>query len=174
MALTNKPKRATFAKTLSGHSIPVLHGVEIASATWTAGAFLQDDDSGALTLPTSPINASAVGNRAFGMALNKATGVTAADAAFIWLTPDVVLEMTLSDPAGTHTLAQADQWKVYPVTVDGTFSTGFWYLNGNAAVDTGGAVVVGFKDPIGTVDGRVYAVLTNPTRGGVNAGSATY
>ncbi len=175
MALTSKPKQASVVRPAGLSSIPTFHGVEKASQTYKKGAFLIDDDAGRLTPSTSPIDASAVAKRAFGMALFDATGVTGADVPFVWLGPQTIIRMTLSDStAGTHTLAQADQWKVYPITLDPTFSTGIWYLDAAAVSDTGGGIVVGFEDAIGTVDAMVYAVLSNSARGGANAGSAIY
>lgn len=170
MALTTQPKKPFVVRHLVG-SAPVLHGEEKATQTYKQSAFLQDDDAGRITESASPIDASAVTKRAFGMALQDASGVTDKDVPFVWLGPGEVIEITLSDAtAGTHTLAQTDKWKVFPITK----ATNYWYLDANAVSDTGGAVVIGFKDPIGTVDGRVYAVLTNTARGGANAGSGTY
>ena len=175
MALTNKPKAANLARRVGLASAPTVHGKEKASQSYVAGAFVQDDDSGLITESASPIDASAVTKRAFGLAVNKATGTTSADVMVSWLTDSQMFEITLSDStAGTHTLAQADQWKVYPITKDGTFSTGNWYLDANAVSDTGGGIVVEFKDAVGTVDGRVFAILTNTARGGANAASGTY
>jgi len=91
--------------------------------------------------------------------------------AMIWLGPMTVIEIHLMElTAGLHTLVIGDQWKVYPITK----GTANWYLNADAVSDTGGGIVIGFKDPLGTVDGRVYAILTNTARGGANAGSGTY
>lgn len=175
MSLTTTPKAAAFAKTLFGGAGPMLHGFEKASSTYLKGAFLIDDDSGYVTESTSPIDASAVGKRTFGFALAAATGTTGSattgpNVAMLDVTAMTVFEGTLSDAtAGTHTLAIADMHKVYPITK----STN-WYLDANAVSDTGGGRVVGFKDAIGTVDGRVYFIVTNTARGGANAGSGTY
>lgn len=175
MALTNKPKQALVARCPGFSSIPTFHGEEKASSTYKKGAFLQDDDSGLITESASPIDASGVTKRAFGLANQDATGTTSADVPFTWLGPQTLIEMTLSDStAGTHTLAATDKWKVYPITKDPTHSTGNWYLDAAAVSDTGGGIVVGFKDAIGTVDGKVFAVLSNTARGGANAGSGTY
>ena len=170
MALTTTPPKARYDKALGLTSAPVLHGAEKATQTFLRGAFLIDDDAGRITESTSPIDASSVAKRSFGLALDAATGTTDYDVPFIWLGPNTVFEITLSDAtAGTHTLAQADQWAVYPIT-----KSTHWYLDANAVSDTGGAIVVGFKDAIGTVDARVYAILTNTARGGADAGSGTY
>lgn len=171
MALTNQPQPAFFSSTLGLIGAPMLHGQEKATQTFKRGAFLQDDDAGLITESASPIDGTAVTKRAFGIALNAATGVTSADVAFIWLIHNVLIEITLSElTAGTHTLVQGDLWKVYPITK----ATANWYLNGDAVSDTGGGIVVGFKDPIGTVDPRVYCILTNTARGGANAGSGVF
>lgn len=171
MPLTTQPKPVTFARVIGYTSSPILHGQEVAGATWKAGCFLQDDDAGYLTPSTSPIDASAVADRTFLLARDNATGVTGADVEGYWLGPETVLEGTLSDAtAGTHTIAQTDMWKVYPITQGSTN----WYLDANAVSDTGGGIVVGFKDAIGTVDGRVYFIITNTVRGGADTGSGTY
>lgn len=173
MALTNKPKRILTAYLEGKVAIPVRHGVEKATQTYKKGAPLIDDDAGRLTEATSPIDASAVAKRCLGFALNDATGVTGADAPIALVGENEVFEGTLSNStAGTHTLAQGDQWQTFPLTKDPTFATGIWYLDRNAVSDTGGAIVIGFKDPIGTVDARVYFIITTPARGGANAGSA--
>ena len=167
MALTNKMKTARLAKLLGGGSLPVLHGVETASSSWLVGALLVDDGSGAITEATSPLAASGKGKSlCFGMATDAATGVTAADVLFDRLYGDTVVEMNLSDSTlGTHTLAQTDQWVCYTVAKDA--ATGNWYLDAtNATPSTvGGGVVVGFKDAIGTVDPRVYAILSSDVIG---------
>lgn len=171
MPLTTQPQKAFVAKLAGLSSSPIFHGVEKAAATYKQGAFLIDDDAGRLTETTSPLSAAAVTGRSFGMAMYDASGVTDADVAFTWLGPNVILEMTLSDAtAGTLTLAQTHQWKVYPI-LKGTAN---WYVDGAAVSDTGGGLVIGFKDPIGTVDARVYVVLTNTARGGANAASAIF
>lgn len=169
MALTSTPKRPELKRHLY-QSAPLLHGHEKAAQTYLYGALIQDDDSGRITESADPIDGSAVTKRTFGMALRSATGTTDKDVPFIWLGPGEAVEFTLSDAtAGTHTLAQADLWKVYPAK-----KSTHWYLDANAVSDTGGFVVVELVDAIGTVDGRVRAILTNTARGGANAGSGTY
>jgi hypothetical protein len=170
MSVTNTPLSARVAHTIGLVADPELHGVEKASSSYLIGAMLIDDDAGRITESTTPIDASTVAKRTFGVALDPATGVTGADVRFAWVGPYTVLEMTLSDgTAGTHTLAQADQWKVYPI-----LKATHWYLDANAVSDTGGGIVVGFKDAIGTVDARVYVIVSNTARGGANAGSGTF
>lgn len=171
MALTTQPKPAFVTKCIGMTSSPMLTGSEKASSTYKRGAFLIDDDAGRITESTSPIDASAVAKRCFGMSLCDATGTTDAEVPFVWLTPNVVIEITLSElTAGTHTLVQADMFAVYPITK----GTANWYLNADAVSDTGGGIVVGFVDPVGTVDARVLMIISNLVRGGADAGSGTY
>ena len=174
MAYTTQPRAANVARYLGFHSAPILEGEEKASQSYKAGAFLIDDDSGLITESTSPIDATAVAKRTFGLALSNATGTTSAKARFIWLTQNVVLEITLSDnTAGAHTLAATDKWKVYAPTK----GTANWALDANAAIDTGGAVVIGFKLPFTTgttTEARVFAILTSTVRGGANASSGVF
>jgi len=173
MALTNKPKRLAVMANEGKTSMVVLHGEEKATQTYKQGAPLIDDDSGRITESTSPIDASAVGKRCFGIATADATGTTDADVLMDQVGEDTVLEVTLSDStAGTHTLAQTDKWKVYPLVKDPTFSTGFWYADTNAVSDTGGFFVREFVGAIGDVDARVRGIITTPARGTQNAGGA--
>jgi hypothetical protein len=174
MPLTNKMPACLVGRLLGIHSEPSLHGKEKASQTYKAGSPVQDDDAGLITESASPVDGSAVTKRMIGIAVADATGVTSADVHIQAVLPDgVLLEITLSDAtAGTHTLAQTDQWKIYPITKD--TATGHWYLDANAVSDSGGAVVVEFKDKIGTVDARVYAKVTRAAIGGANAGSAAW
>ena len=174
MAFTTQPRPAQYDRSLGGMSCPILHGEEKASQTYKKGAFLIDDDAGLITKSTTPIDASAVGKRTFGLALKDSTGVTSADVPFVWLTSLVVLEITLSDnTAGVHTLAAADKWAVYAIA-EGTTA---WALDANANCDTGGIIVIGFKTGtvVGTTtDARVYGILTNTARGGADTGSGTF
>jgi hypothetical protein len=168
MPLTTQPQPPTVVRCPGLSSIPTFHGEEKAASTFKKGAFLIDDDAGLLTETTAPLSAAAVTGRTLGMALHDATGVTAADVPFVWLGPHTIIEVTLSDgTAGTATLAQTHKWKVYPLLK----GTAYWYADAAAVSDTGGLLITGFKDPIGTVNARVLGVITNTVRGGANAAS---
>ena len=68
---------------------------------------------------------------------------------------------TLSNgSSGTHTLAQTDLGAIYGLTKD--TGNSFWYLDANITTTAGGACVevIGFVDPIGTVNGRVEFKVT--------------
>lgn len=166
---TNHPPAAKFARNYWSSSVPVITGVEKASSTWKIGCFLQDDDAGRLTPSATPIDGSAVTKRAFAFAEAAATGTTGAEVRAVAVTGATVFEVTLTASASTHPLAQGDQWQVYPLVKDSV--NGSWHLQ--AAAGTKGGLVVGFKDAIGTVDARVYCVLTTSARGPAHAGSDT-
>ncbi len=178
MAYTTQPPAADYAYTLGAHSAPILHGEEKATQTYAKGAFLIDDDAGLIAETTSPVDASAVGNRTFGLAIRAATGVTSADVPLVWLTSTVVLEITLSDnTGGSHIIAAADKWAVYAPTK----GTTAWALDANAVSDTGGMIVIDLNPnrlagfALGTTtESRVHAILTNTARGGKDAGSGTF
>ena len=177
MALTTTPPPPLVATVIGLASSPLLHGVEKATQTFKKGAFVQDDDAGRITESATPIDASAVTKRAFGLAVQDAVGTVGTDTIFNWLGPQTPIEITLSNATtGTHILAQADQWQVFPILKDtgSPNQVGSWYLDANAVSNTGGAVVVGFKGAIGDVDARVYAILTNTARGGAHAASGTF
>lgn len=166
---TTHPRPATFARGYWSSAVPEAQGVEAAGQTYKAGCFLIDDDAGSLVPSTSPIDGSAVANRAAVFAETDATGVTAAVVRGIAVTGHAVFEMTLTASGGTHTLAQGDQWQVFPIAQDSVNLS--WFLDGTAG--TIGGLVIGFRDAIGTVDGRVYAVLTTSARGPAHAASDT-
>ena len=112
--------------------------------------------SGLAIEATSPVSAT---SQAVGLANTKATGVMNAEVLSLSIEPSSMgFEANLSDAtAGTHTLAQTDVGLVYPVTKD--TATGNWYLDAASASSEGG-FVVGYRDPIGTVDARVYFRFT--------------
>ena len=171
MALTNQPVAIKAVQTIGLVSMPILHGGELASSTYKAGAALIDDaTTGYLTEVSGPVDGSTAAKRTLGFAESTATGTTGADVRFVPAWPSVVFEGTLSNSnAGTHTLAQSDQWKTFPITK----ATANWYLDtSNASVTTitataEGGLVVGLKDAVGTTDGRVYFVVTALARGPV-------
>jgi len=73
--------------------------------------------------------------------------------------PSYVFEGLLGSSSATaHTLAAANIGSVYGFSKDGT--NGGWYLDDQeTTVGTVRARVVGFKDPVGTSEGRVYFVF---------------
>lgn len=157
MALTNKPRPMTVGYRAGiAAGTPMEEYTEGATQSWKdfAPVILS---SGKLVESTSPLSST---NKLVGFANGPATGVTDKKTSVVSADDDVEFEATLSNStAGTATLAQTDVGLIYPITKDPTFSTGFWYLDKNAAA-TDGLYVTRLKDAIGTVDGRVYGKLT--------------
>ena len=156
MGLTTPPRPLTeYSRRGIAAGSPVEKFIEGASQTYKAGAPIILA-SGKVIEATSPVNAT---NKAVGLAVAKATGVTNAEALSLALDPAYMLfEGTLSNAtAGTHTLAQTDIGLIYPILKDS--GTGNWYLDANATAAAGGFVVAA-REPIGTVDARVIFRVT--------------
>jgi len=167
MPLTYQPQPLKLGTPFGLQSDLTMHGEEAAGSTYYKGALLQDNDAGLITESTSPVDGSTVADRAFGIAYAAATGTTSADVAFGYIGQYTVLEGTLSNAtAGTHTLAATDKFQTYPITK----ATHNWYLDA-AAVSADGGIIIAFKDDVGTVNGRVYFIITAAARGPIHAAS---
>jgi len=168
MALTTQPPPVKIATPFGMAADVVIHGEERASQSYKKGAFLIDDDSGLIKENAAGyVDGGGVTRRTLGIALGDATGTTSHDVAIGYAGAYTVFEGTLTDlSAGTHTLAAGDKWQTFTVR-KGTYN---WYLDYNT-LSANGAFIVGFKDAVGTVDGRVYFVLTAACRGGMHAAS---
>jgi hypothetical protein len=157
MALTNKMLRPTV-----GHRRGIAAGTPMESAPEAAAQTFKEFapvilTSGTIVESTSPISST---NKLIGFATGPASGVTARACTYVEATADVEFEFTLSNAtAGTATLAQTDVGLIYPITKD--TATGNWYLDKNAT-STDGGLITRLKDPVGTVDGRVFVAITRP------------
>jgi hypothetical protein len=134
------------AYTLSGVAMPSMHGVEAASQSWEVGAILVMS-SGSLAIGADdPTLATIV-----GVARTAATGVTGADVIFTPAVPGVVFEAHLDAGSGTTQLAQSMFYLRYGIEL----TSGKFFLDQSETTAIR-ATVVGFRDPIGTANGRVY------------------
>jgi hypothetical protein len=71
--------------------------------------------------------------------------------------PGIVFEGSIGGPAGVTWLSADTQlWQEYGITE----SANFWRIDTSKTGAAGRARVVGFRDPIGTPDGRVYFTFT--------------
>ncbi|HUO74548.1 MAG TPA: hypothetical protein VMU39_27505 [Solirubrobacteraceae bacterium] len=173
MAIATAPRQITAAKTLGLSAMPSLPVVEKTGMSWKKGAPLVDDGStGRVIEVTSPIG---TGSQValIGFAEDDASGVAGRATRMVPCFPGAqIFEGNLKNSgAGTfHTLAEADIWQCVKIAKDATFSTGYWFLDANNASTTtmtvvnDGAMIVGFKDPVGTVDARVYFIVTAALR----------
>lgn len=129
---------------------PVHSGIEAATQTWKKGAPLVYA-SGKLTEATDAADQAAMA----GMAAHVASGVTDTAVKYVPFIPGVVFEVTLMTGAeADFTLVQTNIGLAYGIA---KAVSGAWFLD-NADTTNPEFRVVGFKDPVGTVNGRVYAV----------------
>jgi len=135
-------------------------GLEGASETFGAGAVLVEDAAQldeAAADPTSGI---------VGIAAQAATGTTGSSIAYYPALEGVVWEGNLStggaSPPTAYTLTAGDFLTRYALQVDTSQNPDVWYID---QADTGNVsvTIIGFRDPVGTSDGRVYFVINADT-----------
>lgn len=135
-------------------SPPSLHGPEEASQTFVEGAILVPDaSSGEIE------EAGADPTNIAGVAEHAASGTAGTDVKFTPALPGVVFEMTLAGGAAAdHTLVAGDLFARYGLVVQTTVTPNRWVIDASDTTNDR-VVIVGLRDPIGTVNGRVYAVF---------------
>lgn len=149
-------EKLTVAKMLGMTSVPVLRGNEGASETYIEGSPLipgaggaEDNIQEAATEPVDNI---------LGIANDPATGTTNTVREFVPALPGVVFEGNIGTSVTAGAIAADDLYSIYPLQLSGTA----WFIdktdNTNPCVR-----IVGFKDPVGTVNGRVYFVFLSDT-----------
>lgn len=148
-------------------SVAPFVGFEDASETWHRGAVLIE---GTATLaeasadPTSGI---------VGVSCDVATGTTNAAAAYYPALEGVIWEGNLStggaSPPTAYALVQGAFLTRYALQIDtsqttdqGRTVTGVWYID-QADTSNVSVTIIGFKDPIGTNDARVFFVINADT-----------
>lgn len=130
-----------------GHSIALGHGPEEASQTFIRGSVLiHDSSSGEIEeAGTEPVN------QILGIAAGKASGTAGTDVAYIPADAGYVFEGNIGTSTSAGDIAADDQFQEYPLALSSTD----WFVdktdNSNPCVK-----VVGFRDPVGTTNGRVY------------------
>lgn len=153
MAAEDQVRAFDHFKLNGGNSVPVNteNGIEAAGQSWQEGAPLIRS-SGSLAEASDDPTADIV-----GFAQKAATGTTGAAVSYIPAWHGIEFEATLEDQSnGDHALVQANLFVAFAIRQ--RTSNGAWYLDENDTTNDG-AIVVGFVDPIGTVQGRVRARL---------------
>ncbi len=146
--------------TLGATILPSAHGVEAAGQSWKIGAVLVDS-SGSLAIGANDPSLGTI----LGVARVAATGVTAADVIYTPAAPNVVFEANLDDGSGTLALAQTHMHGRFGITL----ASEKFYIDQSDTTNIR-VCVIGFRDAIGTVNGRVYFVfLPNATRTSITA-----
>ena len=140
------------AKHLGLHSTPTVEFEEAASGDWKKGGVLVFS-SGLVTEPAYNANPTQI----VGIAENAATGTTNANCRVIPAIPGtVIFSGHISDDiTGNYTTVEANVGTCYGILQDAT-NLG-WYIDaGTSTVADCRVRVVGFHDPVGTSNGRVY------------------
>jgi hypothetical protein len=144
-------QRLSVAKLMNGgQSVPMLHGAEEASSTFSKGdPLIVASTAGQVEeAATEPVD------NIYGIANEDASGTTAADVAFVPALPGIIFEGNIGTSTSAGAIAASDLNALYPLQL----SSGDWFVdktdNTNPCVR-----VVGFRDKVGTVNGRVYFVF---------------
>lgn len=146
-----------------GQSIVLDQQLANTSDTYYFGSVLQGS-SGLLVPATGNPYTGIIGISAAAGSGNPANASPAVDPlgllAFVKAVPGVIFEGTLDNSGafGTGVIAQTDLYTKYIIALDSTSHD--WYVDKSSSSNPA-VVVVGFKDPIGTVQGRVYFKFLN-------------
>jgi len=136
------------------YAVPIMHGAEEASSTFVAGdPLIVSNTAGQIEeAATEPVN------NILGIANEPASGVPGGDIEYVPAIPGVIFEGNIGTSISAGAIAAADLYALYPLQL----ATGDWFVdktdNTNPCVR-----VVGFKDPVGTVNGRVYFMFLTDT-----------
>lgn len=148
------------AYTLGLNAMPSMHGQEAASQSYLVGGLLVDS-SGKLAVGAADPSLGTI----LGIARTAATGTTDTDVIFTPALASVVFEANLDDGSGTLVSAITHLWGRFGLAV----TSGKFWIDSTDTTNIR-VVVVGFKDDIGTLNGRVYCTfLPNATRFSVTA-----
>ena len=135
-------------------TVSPFYGFEGASETYIEGALLILDSGDSNRLDeggTDPVNIE-------GIAARSAIGTAATAIPYYPALPGVVFEGSLDDgsAAGTGTITASDFGASYGVTRD---SGGIWYVDKNKTGADARVKIIGFRDALTTITGRVYFVF---------------
>lgn len=144
----------TVGPQINSASISPFLGPESASETFIDGAVLVSDSTDSNRLAeggTNPIDI-------MGIAARAASGVTATMIPYYPALPGVVFEGSVDDSndLGNGVALAANFGGQYGLTKD---SGGIWYVDKFKTGDDARVRILGFRDPVATVQGRVYFVF---------------
>ena len=155
MAKATAKQSIKFSRCLGVPSMPSLPGKEAAGQTWKAGAPLKSV-AGLLTIIAEGDVAGIV-----GVALANASGVTGKKANVCPALNGCIFEAEFSDLTdGSNTPTQAIVFEDFGLNVTGD---GKWFIDNDEAGAEQTVMVVGLKDPVGTVNPIVYFVFKDST-----------
>lgn len=144
----------TVGPQINSASISPFLGPESASETFLDGAVLISDSTDSNRLAeggTNPIDI-------MGIAARAASAVTATMIPYYPALPGVVFEGSVDNASdlGNGAALASDFGAQYGLTRD---SGGTWYIDKAKTLDDARVRILGFRDPVGTVQGRVYFVF---------------
>jgi hypothetical protein len=141
-------ERLTVAKMLGLTSVPTLKATEEASQSFKRGDPLIDGQTDGWRVEiagTEPVGSIV------GIANEDASGVEGTEIDYIPAMDGIIFEGNIGTSVSAGAIAETDMFQKYPLQLSGSD----WFIdktdNTNPSV-----MVVGFKDPVGTVNGRVY------------------
>lgn len=149
------PRRPmTLGPQINSASISPFVGFEGAGETFAEGAILTSDSLDSNRLAEGGTNPLDI----MGIAAKAAAAVTAAALPYYPALPGVIFEGSMDNAAdlGNGVALAADFAARYGVTRD---TSGFWYIDKNKTGDDARVRILAFRDPAGTVQGRVYFIF---------------
>jgi hypothetical protein len=133
------------------NAIPSHNGIEVVSSSWTRGAPLIDSSGKLAVAGTDP-------RAILGFATEAASGVTDKVRRFTPALPNVIFEASLDKASALGLVSlQTHMYAEFGITL----LSGVWYIDVDKVTGGGNTVfrIVGFKDPVGTISARVFAVM---------------
>lgn len=144
----------TLGPQINSASISPFLGPEGASETFVDGAVLISDANDSNRLAEGAANPIDI----MGIAARAASTVTATMIPYYPALPGVIFEGSVDDSndLGNGIALAANFGGQYGITKD---SAGFWYIDKFKTGDNARVRILGFRDPVATVQGRVYFVF---------------
>jgi hypothetical protein len=153
---TTYPIRPIIPSNPVGASNQIYHGLEEASMTFNKGAILVADGTS-----KEVEEAGADDQDILGVAVSGASGTAGTDVMFYPADGSIVFEGTLltdDDDDTDDEIAATDAWTKYGLVLDA--GEGYWVIDKGETTNVR-VVIVGFRDPVATVNGRVYFKFLN-------------
>lgn len=143
--------RFRVAKVSGLGATPVWRAPEDASETFILGAVLVNNAGFVEEGGANPANIIGIADEAG----HNAAAAGDSNMHFVPALDSIIFEGSVDNTAaGTGTIAATDMWTEYGITED---ADGVWYIDKDKAAGATSRVrIVGFRDPVGEVMGRVY------------------
>lgn len=155
MAKATAKQGFKFAKALGLTTMPSMPGIEAAAQAWKKGAPLKKSAGSVAIIAETDVTLI------LGIAADAASGTTGKGCNIIPAMPGTIFEGEFSDLTdGLNTPTQAIVWEDFGINLAGD---GKWFIDNDQAGAEQVVTVVGFKDPVGTVNPIVFFIFKNST-----------